>query len=352
MKKRMLAASAILMVLALLFSGCGASPFDNAKSADMATTEAYAYDYAMPMEPAAEAEEYDYEESGTYDKDSGEISTLTASAIQSANPSEKMIYTAYTEIQTTDFDASIAALQKLVAANGAFIQSSSVNGSSYYNVYYNEKAVRCASYTVRVPADKFAGMQSELDKLGYVTYINADAQNVTAQYTDMESRLTALRTEETRLLELLEKAETVEDIITTESRLSEVRYEIESMTSNLRNLDNQVNYSTLNISISEVAEIVPVETIRTPYGDRIKHAFNSAIDNARDFILDGGVFLVGALPTIVLLAILLIVILLVVKALRRRRKKKMDRRLAKREQKLQGDEPQKSEEPARDEAQD
>ena len=79
------------------------------------------------------------------------------------------------------------------------------------------------------------------------------------KYVDTESRKIALETERDRLLELLEKAETVEDIITIEGRLSEVRYQLESYASQLRTYDNLVDYSTVHISIREVDRETKVE---------------------------------------------------------------------------------------------
>ena len=66
-------------------------------------------------------------------------------------------------------------------------------------------------------------------------------ENVTLQYVSTESRVKALETEQTRLLELLENAETMEDLLTIEARLTDVRWELENYASQLRVLDNQVN---------------------------------------------------------------------------------------------------------------
>ena len=68
---------------------------------------------------------------------------------------------------------------------------------------------------------------------------------MTLQYVDLESHKKALTTEQDRLIELMEQAETVEDIITIEGRLSEVRYQLESMESQLRTYDNKIDYSTV-----------------------------------------------------------------------------------------------------------
>ena len=79
------------------------------------------------------------------------------------------------------------------------------------------------------------------------------------------------------MMALLEQATSIEDIITIESRLSEVRYQIESMESQLRTFDNQVDYSTVSISISEVKELTPV--VEESAGTRIRNGFVNSLNN-------------------------------------------------------------------------
>ena len=82
-------------------------------------------------------------------------------------------------------------------------------------------------------------------------------ENVTSQYYDTQARLTAYQTQEARLLEMMEKAETVEDIITIEEKLTDLRYRIESLQSTLKNWDRQVSYSTISLDVEEVQEYTP-----------------------------------------------------------------------------------------------
>jgi hypothetical protein len=72
---------------------------------------------------------------------------------------------------------------------------------------------------------------------------------------DLESHKKALQEEEKRLLSFMEDAESIEDLITIEDRLTNVRYQLESMESQLRTYDNQVNYSSVHMNIEEVETI-------------------------------------------------------------------------------------------------
>ena len=92
-----------------------------------------------------------------------------------------------------------------------------------------------------------------------ITYRQENVEDVTLDYVDVESRKKMLETEQQRLLELLETAESLDDILTIESRLTEVQYELDSKESQLRTYDNQIDYSTVYLDINEVVRYTPQE---------------------------------------------------------------------------------------------
>ena len=103
--------------------------------------------------------------------------------------------------------------------------------------------------TVRIPADRFDDFINALrSSSGSVVNVSVYSDNITKQYNDTVIEIEALNTQHQRLLQLLEKAETVEDIMTIESELTNVRYELESQESRLRVMDNQIDYSTIYLS--------------------------------------------------------------------------------------------------------
>ena len=155
-------------------------------------------------------------------------------------------------------------------------------------------------------------------------YRNESVQDVTLQYVDLDSHKKSLLTEQKRLLELLEKAETVADIIEIESRLSEVRYQIESMESQLRTIDNQVNYSTVYININEVELLTPVaektiwQKISDGFGNNVYRLIRGLENLAIGFII--------SLPFIFVWIIVIIVLLLIVRLILKREKKARKKR--------------------------
>ena len=244
------------------------------------------------------------------------------------NP-EKIIYSGDATVETTEFEKSVAALEKMIAEAGGFIESSSVNGSNYYDSSRGYTSKRSASYTLRVPSEKFAGLMSSLSDIGNVPYTHTYTENVTAEYYDVQARLKALQAQEARLLEMMEIAETVEDIITIEDKLTDVRYRIDSFQSSLNNWDRRVAYSTLSITVKEVQVYTPATVTKISYGEELWLTFTDALKNAGQFFKDLLVFLVSAIPTLVILAVLFFVFRPLLKKLRQKAKARREARAAK-----------------------
>ena len=145
--------------------------------------------------------------------------------------------------------------------------------------------------------------------------------DVTLTYVATESRIEALQTEQKRLLELMEQAETMSDLLEVEARLTEVRYELESVTTQMNILANQVNYSTVELYIDEVKEYTPVE--EETFWQRISSGFMDSLEGIVDGTVDFVVFVLANLPYLVLIAVgVTIVILIIRRKIRKKRAKK------------------------------
>ena len=110
------------------------------------------------------------------------------------------------------------------------------------------------------------------NRVGYLSLIHIYStymEDITGSYFDTQARLNALEQEEKRLLELLEKAETLDEIIQLEDRISNVRYEIESLTSQMKIYDKEVAYSTVSIFLEDVTEY----SAKSSFGSRTWEAF-------------------------------------------------------------------------------
>ena len=301
-------ALSLLLAALLVFALCACGSADTASSApaasyDMAYTEA-----AYP----AEAEEY-----GGFAVTGGTQLESGSGAAPKGSP-EKLIYSASATVETTEFDGTIEKLSSLVEQYGGFVESSSVNGSNYYTQSRGYSSTRYASYVIRVPSEKFSALMGSLSTLGNVPYSHTYTENITAQYYDTDARLTAYQTQEARLLEMMEAAKTVEDLIAIEEKLTELRYQIESLQSTLKNWDRQVAYSTLDLEVQEVVEYTPES--RMSYGQELALALCSGLKRTGEFFKDLLLAIVGALPALVILAVVLAILIPVWKKRRKARK--------------------------------
>lgn len=308
MKKLLALILSLLLILSLC--ACGASTKNS--SASMEAAEA----------PAAEMQYYSTADSaGGFGmaEEAASVSS-TRSAAPEENP-EKIIYSSDVTVETTEFEESLSALSALVEKYGGYVQSSSINGADYYNTSRGYRANRSASYTLRIPSARFTELMNSLSTLGNIPYSYTYTENVTSQYYDTEARLTAYTAQEKRLVEMMEKAETVSDVITIEEKLTELRYQIESLQSTLNNWDRRVNYSTVCVNIEEVREYTP--EAQMSYGEELLRSFVNGLKDVGRFFKNLLVSLVGAIPTLVLLTVAFFVLRPVFKkVLAKRREKK------------------------------
>lgn len=256
----------MLMVLLLLLSGCGGSSETMAQ--DSAAVEA--------PEAAPEASEPEAYVSMTYSSGSSSDSSVYQRA------DAKLIRRCTVELQTTEFDGAVNALYELVEAQGGYFETSSVYGGGYYNA----NARRSGEYVVRVPAEKYAAFRSSVGDLGYVSYSSESTEDIGEQYYDTEARLKTLRTKQERLQMLLEKAENMEDIITLESALGDVEYEIERYSSTLNRYDGLVSFATFNITVSEVTRVEETKGEADSLGERMGAGFKKGLEDMKDGVED------------------------------------------------------------------
>lgn len=324
MKKRSILAILLAALLALtIFTGCAAST--KSASADSAAQAPAA---EMPMEEPAAAEEFAEAEEFAYDT----VATTEAGggAAETPEPDDsvadytaKIIYTASVSIETTEFDKAVAALENQVQKIGGFVESSNVTGDTQYNADGTTTVVnRWAYYTVRIPCDHFESFLHETEGFGNVTSTSRDAQNVTSAYTDYEARLSSLNTQEERLLDMLAKSEDVETLIALEQRLSDVRYEIESIERNLRNYDMQIKYSTVNLDLREVEVYTPTVPVRRTFSQKLADSLSDGWNGFTRGIQNVILGLASALPALILLAVIIAAVIVCIKKARKKRKAK------------------------------
>ena len=296
MKKKVLAC-VLSGILAVSIFGCGSKSMMATESAvaDSAAYDDMAYDSGYDTTKAASAEE------------AGSGAVTSENGIEEVQETDrKLIRNVNLSLQTKEFDTVLDNMSQKVKDLGGYIQDSSVWGSSS-----DYSSSRSASYTLRIPSDKLDEFIDVVETLGNVAYKNESVDDVTLRYVDVESHKKALETEQERLLALLEKAENVEDIITIENRLSDVRYELENYESQIRLLDNQIDYSTVYVDVSEVSRVT--DTGKQGFFEEVASRFSDSVYVVLMGLRGFAIGILGSLPILVVWGVILAVVVLLLR---------------------------------------
>lgn len=303
--KKMTAILVTLCMLAALLAGCGGA----SKS-----TQAFDAAAAAPAE-AANGAYYDMESAKSED---GGLTGDTDSTVLPEG--RKWIITVNVSAETEDLDALMEALNGKISGLGGYVEDQ----DSYNGSMYSSRRYRSASLTVRIPAQRVDEFTEEMSGIANVVSTNLSREDITLSYVATESRVKALQTEEARLLELMEQAETMADLLEIESRLTDVRYELENRASQLRLYDNQVDYATIYLSIDEVQEYTPVE--EPTVWERISGGFVSSVKGVGNGLLDLLVWVLAKSPYLVILGGVTVGVVVLVK---KRKARKAEKKAAK-----------------------
>lgn len=273
--------------LAASLAGCGASSAALNRSAA-----------AMPTESSEQAV---YDSSANLDSGFGQTGGSDV-FLPAQNADRKIIYTTQLNVETRDFDSSHSLLRQAASDLGGYLESSTTYGSA-------ENGNRSASDAYRIPAEHYQEFLNAVGDVGSITYRSEQTEDITSQYVDVQARLDSLNAQRTRLEELRAQADNLEDLLTIESQLSDVQYQIESYTAQQKLYDNQVNYCTLDVDLSEVNAYTPANT----FASRLSAAFGNSFSSFISFWQDLAILLIYALPYLIVFAVLAILLRLAVK---------------------------------------
>ena len=281
-------------------------------------SDAYTEDFAVPEAPAgseaaSDAGSFDSANgAGSFEAETaGETKSDGITAMLPQDENAKIIYSAYIDMDTTEFDDAQAQIETITKNhNGYFENLDQDSYSDYRNAYY----------LIRVPADEFDAFMKEAQEIGTVTSISQNAADVSENYYDIESRLETAKTKLARLQELLSKAENMSDIITIENEIADVQWEIDDLSGSLKRYDSEIEYSTVTLNLHEVYRITDGDAPLT-FGERISSAFSKGIKAFTGGMEDFLVFLAASWLWILLVAIVAaVVIIILAKCLKKDKK--------------------------------
>ena len=308
MKKLAVLAAAILLCTSLVSCGAAAGKNESYRdSSDLyyAETTAAGYDIGY-LEPSAAGDSYKSE-------------NTDSAGMPSANPvrEEKLVYTASVTLESEDFEAASDALHQKIASLGGIIVSENA-----YNLNKKGYGGRSMDMTVRIPQENYETFLAGLSDICNVAAVNRYVENLTERYYDNENRLKSYRIQEERLFAMLEKAQSVTEMLEIESRLCDVQYQIEALTNTQRTIDNDVRYSTFNLTLTEVKKFTTPEP--ETFGDKFKEAVGGSVESFGVFSENLLFFFIYVLPYLLCVAVVVVIVLVIVKVSKKKKEKKQN----------------------------
>ncbi|HEX2946247.1 MAG TPA: DUF4349 domain-containing protein [Clostridia bacterium] len=316
MYRKVIGVLTALLLVASMLTACG----NSASTSDMATQAAatYASKSSANYGGAVGAVNAEFSEDMAVD-------TAAASAAPSATSSEapraadslaggsastlnmsdavlaerKMIWTASLSLEVENFDKARNDIESILTGIG-FISNTNINTSNVY-VDGKLKTIKNGNLVLRVDKDKFSSIINKLYGIGDVSNETTNGEDVTDKFVDIESRLRLLKLEQEKLEAYLAKTEDLNTIFKLETRITDIRYEIESLTGNLNKLSSLVELATINITMSEKypgSEKKPIT-----FGEELLNSLKDSLKSVVEFLGDFLIFIVAALPVLAVIGL-------------------------------------------------
>jgi hypothetical protein len=223
-------------------------------------------------------------------------------AINPAPSDRKIIRNAELNLEADDPEDAQRRITSIAESKGGFVVESQQSSS---DIQATTRDI--VQMSVRVPSEKFSEALDEIRKTASRVVIETiKGQDVTEEFIDIEAQLKAKKALEEQFMSIMKRANTVEDALSVQGQLAEVRGEIERIEGRKRFLENQSSLSTIKIRL-QTAKVFAAAS--EGFGDRLADAFASGFDVAMSFILGLVTFVIAVLPFVVLVGLPLFAII-------------------------------------------
>ena len=289
--KKIISLLLVLILSLTLLSSCGASNSDGALTGESPTVGA--------------------PESSGGEKPEGDNSYVDTAE----DFARKIIKTYSIELETKNYADARDVIVNTAVSLGGYISDSSEKDT----INYQNKKVRSATFTVRVPSEKADEYVDAISKNASVLSKKLSTQDITTSYYDLESQLESLLEQEARIKKLMDEATNYTYLLQLDDKLTSIRTQINNINKQIQVYDKSVALSFVNITLSEVVEYTEIEVEEPTFGARIADAFTGTFKNFWVFCQDFFISVIWMLPTLIIAAAVIAVIALL------RRKKRAKR---------------------------
>jgi len=301
--------AALAMAGVCLLSSCGDSAkMSNAFKSDTAqdVNGDYSADYyESPEESAAEAESS--ENSG----DTAEPMSYKQSDVKAINP-QMLVYSCDMSIDVLEFEQALDRFHGLIDKYKGFIESETYSdgGSSSQWKYTDDKKWKTLNAVIRIPSADYDAFCSDAEEIGDMRRKNASVQNLTTEYSDLKTTLSIYEAKEKRYLDLLKDITDEKEAISVESELTNIQIEIAKLKTRMNNIENDVAYSYINLTLNEVREYTaePVVEKTDTFGQRLKNTVTRTWNGFLGFLERLLFFIIEIFPYFVVFGIIIFIV--------------------------------------------
>ncbi|MBQ7265544.1 MAG: DUF4349 domain-containing protein [Firmicutes bacterium] len=313
--------TAIILIFLLSLTACGSSSnetLEQSASVDMQSNKAYTDTGVNNFSLASAEDNADVSET---EKGGEQNATDTASVTDTSDltdviQKDMIVYSGSLSVETLDFDTSYSAVKKLLDENKAFIENDSLSAA------YPTKRIYTAR--IRIPSENYDKFMSSAGNIGDVISQSSNAVNVSQEYSENAKALEIYEAKEKRYIEQIASAQSEETVIQLEDRLTELQVNIARIKTRMSQLKTNVAYSTVDLTLSEVAKIQEKE--KPGFGSRMKKVIKDSCTLFLNFCENVLVVFLYFLPyAVVILAVALIAVLFI-KIGKKRKNKRIEQK--------------------------
>ena len=275
-----------------------------------------------------------YEEADVYFETNAESKPIAVASMKAAatggvanttqdiiSKERKIIKNYSFNVQTISFDEAYNSLMNKIN------ELSGIVDNSYFNNGNVKNTDRNVNINVRIPVlyvDNFVEYIESSNSKFNIIFKSVNQEDVTDNYNDNVLKITTLKSELNKLNDLMKKANKVDDLIQIENRIADVSFEIQRIENRIKDLDNHINYSNINLNIIEVRILTETEQ-QVPSWDKINQAFHKNFNDTINYVKSVLIYLFTHIPAICLMLIVLLLILIIISIVKKKLSKSSSR---------------------------
>lgn len=305
----------LLCILAavLCLSGCGGE--NDSKTSN----------FSPSADESAMYEAYSDEESGD-DQKQEEADAADGSGMQMTDvkiSKEMLIYSCEMQMDVLDFEKAVAEFKGQLENFDGFVESENYEDDSSYSQYYDEAREVWHNYyaTVRIPSGSYDAFCDSVAKIGDLRSRTADVENVSQEYTDIQTTLEIYEAKEERYIGLLANASSDEYALKIESELMDIQVEIAKLKTRMKQIETDVAYSTVQVTLREVKRYSKQPAKTDTFLQRLGNTVKDTVQGFGTFLEYLLFILIRILPYAALVLVITLIIIMLVKRSNNKKKR-------------------------------